>query len=95
MFRSITRQNSIIMIKKDDKSAKSAEAGRILETVEKDSNGVFTGALHQLGKRTGLSAGDDVTNSDPVEKWGRIVGRTLGFGFLIVLIVNLFTGWFF
>jgi hypothetical protein len=68
---------------------------KILDRVEQDSHGVFTGALYKLGKITGLSAGHDVSHGDPAEKWGRIVGRTLGFIFLAILIINLFTGWFF
>ena len=87
---------------KDDKNLQD-ESERILRRAEQESHGVFTGALHRigqslgqnLGKMSGLSAGENVTNSDPVEKWGRIIGRTLGFLFLAVLAVNLFTGWFF
>ncbi len=83
-------------MKKDHQSNPAEkQTGKILEGVERDSHGVFTGALHKLGKMTGLSAGDNVTDNDPAEKWGRIVGRTLGFAFLIILAINLFTGWFF
>ena len=71
------------------------QADKIIRRAEQDSHSIFTGALHRLGKMTGLSAGEDVSGTDPAEKWGRIVGRSLGFVFLIVLVVNLFTGWFF
>ncbi len=71
------------------------QADKIIQRAERESHNIFTGALHRLGRMTGLSAGDDVSRSDPAEKWGRIIGRSLGFVFLIVLIVNLFTGWFF
>jgi hypothetical protein len=32
---------------------------------------------------------------DAIERWGRRLGRTLGVCFLVVLIINLFTHWFF
>ena len=38
---------------------------------------------------------DDGAEADGVEIWAKRIGRTLGFVFLILLAVNLFTGWFF
>jgi len=32
---------------------------------------------------------------DAVEIWARRIGRTLGFLFLVMLALNLATGWFF
>lgn len=37
----------------------------------------------------------DLDAADPVVVWGKRVGRVIGYGLLIVLAVNLFTGWFF
>ena len=34
-------------------------------------------------------------SNDWAEVWGRRIGRALGAVFFIVLVVNLFTGWFF
>jgi hypothetical protein len=39
--------------------------------------------------------GADIDESDPVEVWAKRVGRVIGYGLLIVLTINLFTGWFF
>jgi hypothetical protein len=32
---------------------------------------------------------------DAVEIWAKRIGRALGLVFLVVLAINLFTGWFF
>lgn len=68
------------------------EPGRILRDANRGSQDLFAGALQRLGMFTGLSAGKPRPDEDAVEKWGRIVGRTLGFGFLILLAINLFSG---
>lgn len=39
--------------------------------------------------------GARIDKNDPVEVWAKRVGRILGYGLLVVLVVNLFTGWFF
>lgn len=79
------------MAGKDEEKQKQ-DAERIFRGADRDSHSIFAGALHKLGKMTGLSAGHDDRADDPAEKWGRIVGRTLGFAFLILLVINLFTG---
>lgn len=39
--------------------------------------------------------GARIDESDPVEVWAKRIGRIIGYGLLIVLTLNLFTGWFF
>lgn len=39
--------------------------------------------------------GAAIDESDPVEVWAKRLGRILGYALLVLLIVNLFTGWFF
>ena len=39
--------------------------------------------------------GAQIDESDPVEVWAKRIGRIIGYALLVVLIVNLFTGWFF
>ena len=39
--------------------------------------------------------GAQIDESDPVEVWAKRIGRIVGYALLVVLIVNLFTGWFF
>lgn len=66
-------------MKRDD-----ADPREILRRAEADQRGPFA-----PGPPPGGESGD------PAEMWGRRVGRALGYGLLVVLIVNLFTGWFF
>lgn len=79
------------MSERDDRKT-GVEADRIVRDAERDSQNLFASTLHKLAQKSGLSAGKSGAPEDPAEKWGRIVGRTLGFGFLILLVVNLFTG---
>ena len=61
---------------------RAREAARALERVRRDSESVGTSALARAGRRLGdhLSARDAVTEggrTDPVELWGRRIGRAL------------------
>jgi hypothetical protein len=56
--------------------------------------------LASLSRETGLLGGarmrdDEGETPDAVEIWAKRVGRALGVIFVIVLAINLFTGWFF
>ena len=37
----------------------------------------------------------DVEEQDWTERWGRRIGRTLGYLFAVALLANLFTRWLF
>lgn len=63
-----------------------ARAREILKRIDDDQRSMIAPAP---------SRGARIDESDPVEVWAKRVGRVLGYGLLIVLIVNLFTGWFF
>lgn len=65
----------------DQETAKS-----ILRRVEDDQRS-FAAPSH--------APGPSIDPADPVEIWARRVGRTLGYGLLAVLVLNLATGWFF
>ncbi len=57
-------------------------------------------SLASLSRETGLLGGarmreDGGEAPDAVEIWAKRVGRALGLIFVVVLVINLFTGWFF
>jgi hypothetical protein len=57
-------------------------------------------SLASLSRETGLLGGarmreDEGDAPDAVEIWAKRLGRALGLIFLVVLVINLFTGWFF
>lgn len=73
-----------------------AQSREILERVERDGAGLFSVFLSNVGARAGtFFAGPADARGDRVEMWARITGRTLGVIALVVLVTNLFTGWFF
>jgi hypothetical protein len=56
--------------------------------------------LASLSRETGLLGGarmrdDEREAPDAVEIWAKRIGRVLGLIFLVFLVINLFTGWFF
>lgn len=65
------------------------ESRRILERVERDSSDFFLGGTKRARDHFAAS---DAKDEDWTELWGRRIGRTLGLGFAIVLIVWL---WFY
>jgi hypothetical protein len=71
------------MTTKDDDDA--ARARQILKRVDDDQRSM-------VAQQT---RGAQIDESDPVEVWAKRVGRIVGYSLLVVLIVNLFTGWFF
>ncbi|MDB5509172.1 MAG: hypothetical protein JWL93_1641 [Hyphomicrobiales bacterium] len=75
-----------------DPDADAREARRSLDAMGRSSHGVFDSALH---RGVDHFAGRDAPAEDRVEVWGRRLGRALGLVFLVVLVVNLATGWFF
>ena len=57
-------------------------------------------SLASMSRETGLLGGarmreDEGEAPDAVEIWAKRVGRALGVIFVIILAINLFTGWFF
>jgi hypothetical protein len=79
-----------------DVDPRAEEARRILGQVEAESPGVFGSALKQAGDHfAGRDARGEGVQNDAIEVWGRRIGRGLGAIFFVVLIVNLFTRWFF
>lgn len=63
------------MIERENSSPKTAEqeAASILKQVERDSQSIIFGGMHAAP-----SPGDDAPEGDPIEYWGRRIGRTLG-----------------
>src|SRR6476469_2308400 len=57
-------------------------------------------SLASMSRETGLLGGarmreDEGEAPDAVEIWAKRVGRALGVIFVVILVINLFTGWFF
>ena len=71
--------------KRGDKEQEE-ESRRILERVERDSSDFF---LRGTKRARDHFAANDAQHEDWTELWGRRIGRTLGLGFAIVLIVWL------
>ena len=67
-----------------DREKEAEEARRTLASLSRD-----TGLLG------GASMREEPGEADAVEIWAKRIGRTLGLIFLVLLAVNLFTGWFF
>lgn len=67
---------------------------QLLTAAERDSQSLFTGAFASLLKNYRAS-NNQSDSKDAIEKWGSLIGRTLGYLFALVLLINLFTGWFF
>ena len=63
----------------------SARARAILKQIDDDQRSMVAQETR----------GAQIDEGDPVEVWAKRVGRILGYALLVVLIVNLFTGWFF
>ncbi|MBK9081083.1 MAG: hypothetical protein IPL88_02875 [Rhizobiales bacterium] len=76
---------------------KRAEAAReALAGVERDATGAFGSAMKRASDH--FSARDverEGLARDWAEVWGRRIGRALAAVFFVVLLLNLFTGWFF
>lgn len=80
---------------KDQPSSCEQEADRIIRRAEQESHGVFSGAMQRLMQHAGLSRGDQPAPEDGVELWARRIGRVLGLIVAIILVLNIFTRWFF
>ena len=70
----------------NDREKEAEDARRTLAALSRD------GGLLGVGPQM---RGDDASAEDALELWAKRIGRALGFVFLILLAVNLFTGWFF
>lgn len=72
------------------------EARKILRRVETDNASFLTGSIETAREKaaTHFSAGDADRN-DRASLWATRIGRALGLVFFILLVINLFTGWFF
>lgn len=73
--------------RRDDDAERKRESERILARVAREAETVGRSNLaRQIEQRLFRTEG-----SDPVERWGRIIGRTLGFLFLLYLVWHLAT----
>ncbi len=70
-----------VMAEKDD----ARRAQQILKRVEDDQRSMIVQDTR----------GARIDENDRMEVWAKRIGRVLGYVLLGVLIVNLFTGWFF
>ena len=75
---------------------RAAEARRALERVEQDSTPVLGSAMRRAADHFSAKDADkEGVGDDRIEVWGRRIGRALAVVFFVVLVVNLFTRWFF
>jgi hypothetical protein len=70
----------------NDRDQEAEDARRTLAALSRD--GGLLGAGPHMRE-------DDGEPQDAVELWAKRIGRALGFVFLVLLAINLFTGWFF
>jgi len=70
------------MVTKDE--ARVAEANSALERL-KAEGGAFDSALPSAGPKTGRDPKGSEPAEDGIERWGRIIGRTLGWAAAIFL----------
>jgi hypothetical protein len=77
--------------------ARRAEQSReALSRLEQDSTPLLGSAMRRAADHFAARDADrDGAGDDRIEVWGHRIGRALGAVFFVVLIVNLFTGWFF
>jgi hypothetical protein len=67
------------------------EPERTLARIARETTGFADSALAKASE----SASSAEPAPDAIERWGRRIGRLLGGVFFVILIVNLFTRWFF
>ncbi len=70
-----------VMMEKDERR----QAQDILKRVDDDQRSMIAPDVR----------GAQIDETDRVEVWAKRVGRILGYILLVILTVNLFTGWFF
>ncbi len=71
----------------------------ILRRLEADNTSFVTGSLNTVQQKLAshLKADDTQVDDkkDDIVKWATRIGRAAGLIFFAVLVLNLFTGWFF
>ncbi|MBV9636607.1 MAG: hypothetical protein JOZ40_18460, partial [Methylobacteriaceae bacterium] len=71
-------------------------ARSVIERVERETAGLFGGFRRAAASRRASGDGArERAGPDPIEAWGRRVGRALGLLAAILLAVNLFTHFLF
>ena len=68
------------------------EARRILDRVETDNTSFITGTF---GRVSDHFSARDAEPQDKAAVWATRIGRALGLVAFVVLVLNLFTRWFF
>ena len=72
------------------------EAREILKRVENNDQSIVLGSLKSASDRLSSHfTAQDADRDDSTVKWATRIGRVLGLAFFVLLIINLFTGWFF
>jgi hypothetical protein len=76
----------------EDNSGAARNVREILSRADRDSADLFS---THLEKATAHFTASGEPTEDKVELWAKRTGRVIGFILLVVLAVNLATGWFF
>lgn len=81
----------------DERAKRREEDARAaLARVKQDSLGALDSAMAKAADHfSAADAQKEGLADDRIEVWGRRIGRALGGLFLVILIVNFFTRWFF
>ena len=81
---------------KPDDRQRAEDARRALERVEQDSTPLLDSAMRRAADHFSAREVDkEGLGDDRIEVWGRRIGRAAAAVFFVVLVVNLFTRWFF
>ena len=83
-------------MQRQDQDKNTEEAQQILRRIERDNANFITGSIDSARDRlaTHFSAADQ-PHEDAVSKWATRIGRGPGVLAFAILVLNLFTGWFF
>jgi hypothetical protein len=76
----------------DDTNGAAQNAREILSRADRDSADLFS---THLEKATAHFSASDEPSADKVEFWAKRTGRIIGLILVVVLALNLATGWFF
>lgn len=76
-------------IEADRKRAAEAALAGVVRDAEVVGTSGFARTIDDAGRRLGERLATDIDPSDPIEIWGRRIGRTLGFVFAAFLAAHL------
>ena len=77
-----------------EQEEKKREAQRILNRVEREAEQVGTSSMARTANKVrGHFLGEDASEADPIEIWGKRIGRILAAIVFVVLAVSLYVNY--